>query len=79
MVTHGPPFGILDQAEDGVHAGCPTLLKYVQEIKPKVHIYGHLHNSHGQKELDGTRYFNVSMMNEKYEIVNKPTVIEIVR
>src|ERR1035441_6948509 len=35
LITHGPPFGILDQvAPDGAHLGCEELLKAVQEKRP---------------------------------------------
>lgn len=50
-------------ASDGTHAGCKTLADRVREIKPKVHIFGHLHHSNGEVEIDGVKYYNVAMMN----------------
>lgn len=47
LVTHEPPFGILDQTNKGVHAGSPALLRLVEVMKPRVHIFGHIHEGHG--------------------------------
>lgn len=43
LVTHGPPFGILDKTINKVNAGCKGLLKFVEKINPQVHIFGHIH------------------------------------
>lgn len=47
-LTHGPPHGILDLAQNTRPAGCHTLLKHVQErIQPTLHVFGHIHEGHG--------------------------------
>ena len=51
LITHGPPFEILDQGDDGIHAGRPQLPKKVTEINPKAHIFGHVHHSYGRKTV----------------------------
>lgn len=43
LITHGPPHGILDLTFDKIKAGCEELLLAVQRIKPKVHVFGHIH------------------------------------
>ena len=44
LVTHTPPVGFGDLCCTGVRAGCVELLNSVQRrIKPKYHIYGHIH------------------------------------
>lgn len=49
LVTHGPPYGVLDLAHDyGNKAelcGDKRLLNHVNRIKPKYHIYGHTHSN----------------------------------
>lgn len=35
LITHGPPFGILDRTAAGHHVGCPELLKAVQRKSRK--------------------------------------------
>ena len=44
LVTHTPPVGYGDRCATGVRAGCVELLNTVQKrVKPKYHIYGHIH------------------------------------
>lgn len=43
LVTHGPPYGILDLNMQKQHTGCKDLLNQVLKIKPKLHIFGHIH------------------------------------
>ena len=43
LVTHGPPFGILDKTNEGKNAGSELLLKEVLRLKPKLHLFGHIH------------------------------------
>jgi len=44
LVTHGPPFGILDQAPGSDnHEGCHQLLAVVHRIGLMLHVFGHVH------------------------------------
>jgi GalNAc5-diNAcBac-PP-undecaprenol beta-1,3-glucosyltransferase len=38
LITHGPPYGILDKTVSGENVGCEDLLSKIQEIKPKFSI-----------------------------------------
>jgi Icc-related predicted phosphoesterase len=76
IITHGPVFGILDRTTDGTHVGCDDLLLKVQEIKPRLHICGHIHEGYGLVHRDGTDFVNASVLNERYQLVNKPIVID---
>jgi hypothetical protein len=43
LVTHGPPYGILDRSPGTLHhAGCPQLLEAVTRLKPRLHVFGHV-------------------------------------
>lgn len=77
LITHGPPFGILDQTAYGDQAGCEELIKKVREIQPKAHIFGHIHEGYGTHEHSGTKFINASNCNESYLPVNPPIVFEI--
>ena len=67
LITHGPPFGILDQiTSDTEHFGCEELLKAVEEKKPKVHIFGHIHGGAGTFDNGVTRFVNAAYLNESY-------------
>jgi Icc-related predicted phosphoesterase len=81
LITHGPPWGILDQVQRTEHicenTGCPSLLARIHIVMPAVHLFGHIHESHGRRDLGGVSYFNVSTMDEGYRIHNKPVVVEL--
>ncbi len=78
IITHGPPFGILDYAVfSKEHVGCEALLKRVNFIRPRYHIFGHIHGSYGIYKTEHTTFINASLMNEAYQLVNKPVTIEI--
>ena len=80
LVTHGPPYGILDFVHRtyGDHnVGCEALLKKVKEVKPRFQIFGHIHGSYGKKKVGKTTYVNASSCNESYDIVNEPVVIDL--
>lgn len=78
LVTHCPPFGILDISKHGnYNTGCKALLKAVNEIRPKLHIFGHIHESFGHSFKGQTHFYNVGFVDENYNVVNKPVLIEL--
>lgn len=77
LITHGPPFKILDKTLDGHHAGCKILRAHLKRVKPKYHIFGHIHEGRGVSQIDGTVYLNVSICNRRYEPVNAPICFEL--
>jgi Icc-related predicted phosphoesterase len=79
LVTHGPPQGILDISGAPYNEGdlgCAILRERVNLIKPKIHVFGHIHGSFGYKFINGTHFFNASILNERYQYVNKPITFE---
>ena len=67
LVTHGPPYNILDRCIYGGHnAGCTELSNAIARIKPKMHIFGHIHEDRGVEVIDGTTYVNSSSLTLKY-------------
>ncbi|KAK4040765.1 hypothetical protein C8A01DRAFT_45967 [Parachaetomium inaequale] len=56
LITHGPPHLYLDRRD--IHrAGCPYLLAEVSRLRPRLHVFGHIHVAHGREDvvLDGVR------------------------
>ena len=81
LITHSPPFGILDENNKRESCGSIYLTQMLDKrIKPKLHFFGHIHEQHG-KELvfkrpgtgteNNTRCFNVSYVDEKYKPTNE--------
>lgn len=75
LITHGPAYGILDYVPMGGHVGCEELYKRIFEVKPKIHVCGHIHESYGQKTIDGVEFLNASVLNDRYEHTHKPIVV----
>jgi Icc-related predicted phosphoesterase len=78
LITHGPPAGFQDWTRRGGESlGCRNLRNTVSKIKPQVHVFGHIHGGYGG-DHDGTTYFvNASLLNEAYQVANKPIVVEL--
>jgi Icc-related predicted phosphoesterase len=57
LVTHGPPRGYLDAG-----MGCAGLTRALWRIKPRVHVFGHVHQGHGSVVL---RYDEIQREYEK--------------
>ena len=63
LVTHTPPAGILDR--DGpVSHGCSDLTAAVAALKPKYHIFGHIHSRHGMVKYGATSYLNCNVQGD---------------
>jgi len=77
LITHGPIFRTLDTNAEGQHVGCKDLFIRVNEIKPKVHIFGHIHKSYGTIDKGGTKFINACNLNESYQLTNKPILFEL--
>jgi Icc-related predicted phosphoesterase len=77
LITHGPPYNILDKTIRNKAVGCEELAIKVTEIKPKIHVFGNIHESYGVLEKDNITFVNASILNEKYIYANNPIEIEI--
>jgi Icc-related predicted phosphoesterase len=60
LITHGPPLGVLDWTNRKEHAGSATLFQRVSEVKPRLHVFGHIHEAAGRTDIDGTTFVNAS-------------------
>jgi Icc-related predicted phosphoesterase len=65
LITHGPPFGILDKEDIWrEHMGCVQLNKAVQRVRPRLHVFGHIHGGRGREEgTNGTCFVNCAALN----------------
>jgi len=79
LITHGPPMNILDYtARDMWNVGCLDLYNKVLNIKPKLHVFGHIHEGYGMKEQENIVFVNASSATLKYELTNKPIVLKYI-
>lgn len=76
LITHCPAYGILD-FDDNIHYGSEEILSKLSAVRPKAHLFGHIHVQHGLTTVDGTIFSNGAIMNVDYTNLNSPAVIEI--
>lgn len=92
LITHMPPYKYHDGApyklgREGLYVpsldlggepvGCKLLRKRVEEVKPLVHSFGHIHEGYGNTETENTVFINASICTGSYTPVNPPTVVDI--
>jgi hypothetical protein len=73
LVTHSPPEGIGDRSPVGGRAGCVDLRTRIAVVRPRLHLFGHIHQDGGLWERDGTVHANVTT----WECERAPTVIDL--
>lgn len=85
LVTHGPAYGYGDSIPHVIlgderidKVGCFDLLRHVKRVKPRYHIFGHIHSGYGvfkDNEFDIT-YINCSICDEEYVAWHDPIVFD---
>lgn len=83
LISHGPPHGILDliatpRPGEDPHVGCAALgYEVLERIKPKFNVFGHIHEDYGTRKIGDTQFINASLLNERYQVQNKPVIFNI--
>jgi len=78
LITHGPPLGFGDLCSSGIRAGCVELLHSVQQrIKPKYHVYGHIHEGYGVRSDGKILFINASTCDINYLPCNPAVVFDV--
>jgi Icc-related predicted phosphoesterase len=73
VVTHGPPIGIGDRSSMGSRHGCADLRERIFSIRPKLHLFGHIHEDGGVSVINGITFANVTT----WECERGATVIDV--
>jgi len=74
LITHRPPYGILD-FEGNCNFGCIDLQLSVQKLRPRYHLFGHVHAGYGIMKSQYTTFVNASLV-RKNKVVNQPFLFE---
>lgn len=81
LITHSPPYGILDENARGTRCGSMTLMKEVLDKKPKFHVFGHIHEDGGKEySIEPTTFINIASCPvwKRFDVyIPKPKVIEL--
>ena len=90
LITHGPPHGILDEVRPRMTAwgmsdegsdplGCEELAIRLAAVKPRLHVFGHIHDGYGFQQVEDITYVNASVCDEDYKPVNPVMVVDLDR
>lgn len=58
LITHGPPLGFGDLVDRGEKVGCEDLLRHLERVKPRLHLFGHIHEDRGEWQYGPSRLVN---------------------
>jgi Icc-related predicted phosphoesterase len=89
LITHCPPHGILDAVSgfaalalslavgQGTHVGCRELATAVKRVRPRLHVFGHIHEGYGRQQRGDTTFVNASVCDAHYRPTNSPVVVDL--
>ena len=82
LITHGPAYGCNDLVKNSYsrdpHVGSQSLSYRKKELKDlKVHISGHIHEAYGISATGDAINVCPCILNEKYQLTNKPIIVEV--
>lgn len=73
LMTHGPPYGTADFVAPrfgSIHVGDQALTDHLERINPGLVVCGHIHEQYGEHVAGNVPVFNVSHMDENYDVFN---------
>lgn len=70
MLTHGPPAGVLDLVgrDRTEHVGCAHLLRAAERARPKLYVFGHIHEGWGAVRGTYTTFSDRGLEQEKIPV-----------
>jgi Icc-related predicted phosphoesterase len=77
LITHGPPYGILDKDVHKTHLGDRVLRKHVLRARPKLHIFGHIHENYGFHTENGITFINAALCDNENRLAHAPIVYDL--
>lgn len=78
LITHGPPFGILDRVTAGESVGCQDLTARLTALAElRIHAFGHIHEARGVLDWGGKRFVNAACCDRRYRPTGVPVVVDL--
>lgn len=77
LITHTPPYGIMDRLKDKSHVGCEELKKRLSALHIELHIFGHLHGNYGLVRTKEIQFINCSILDHRYRPIHPAISIDI--
>ncbi len=75
LVTHSPPYCGLDKTIDQENVGSKSLRTWVFKNKPRLHVFGHIHESYGIISSEALRKLNLQLFTDSKDEIFQTTII----
>jgi Icc-related predicted phosphoesterase len=72
LISHSPPYGILDGGQ-----GCGALRRAVVRVKPRLHVFGHVHSAYGTRPTANTMFCNAASLDGDGAPTQDPIVLDV--
>jgi Icc-related predicted phosphoesterase len=76
LLTHGPPAGFGDRTVRNRRVGCADLLDALRRVRPRLHVFGHIHEDPGEFRDGAALLVNASVCDVRYRPVQPARVIQ---
>uniref|UniRef100_A0A914DHY1 Calcineurin-like phosphoesterase domain-containing protein n=1 Tax=Acrobeloides nanus TaxID=290746 RepID=A0A914DHY1_9BILA len=78
LLTHTPPLGHGDLWKGEYRWGDVDLLNTIEHrVKPKFHVFGHVHEETGVTTNDHTIFINAAICSHDLEVINLPILFDV--
>ena len=85
LISHGPPYGVLDEVQRYKHhenCGSVALREALDRVKPKINVFGHIHEKGSRTVVykhrgPNTLCINASIVDESYHPRDEIITMEI--
>jgi Icc-related predicted phosphoesterase len=74
LISHSPPRGILDSGQ-----GCAALRRAVIRVKPRLHVFGHVHTAYGTQATKHCFFVNAAILDDEGAPSRKPILLNFDR
>ena len=78
LITHYPPYGVCDcEASSDLHLGDRDILRAVRQLRPRIHVFGHIHGGYGIQTLGTTTCVNAALLGPWGAPDNRPILLSV--
>jgi Icc-related predicted phosphoesterase len=75
LITHSPPKYGLDKTIDNDHVGSKSLKDWVLTHQPRLHVFGHIHESYGLISYEDIQKLNIQLFGNLDNRLSHTTII----
>ena len=77
LITHAPPFGILDRPRSGNNIGCSHLRARLEDLSLRIHCFGHVHASRGDWDEMQITFYNATVVDSNFNVCPPPIIVDL--